>query len=165
MSVAVERALSLAQFCRASGYSTGICIVVDSRRPSWSRRMTVWNIAEQRVEFSARVALGRGKTLADRLLHRTGDTPESWLTPIGRCLCAERYEGKFGTSYRLDGLEESNRNMRSRAVVLHSDGCVSDRFLCGSLWCSRGCIVVSPSTLSRLAQSLDSGGVVIEIFC
>ena len=43
----------------------------------------------------------------------------SHLSSLGKALVAERYKGRYGVAYRLDGLEESNLNMRSRDVVLH----------------------------------------------
>ena len=43
----------------------------------------------------------------------------SHLSSIGKCLIAERYEGRYGVAYRLDGLEESNSALRERCVVLH----------------------------------------------
>jgi hypothetical protein len=43
----------------------------------------------------------------------------SHLSSLGRALVAERYEGRYGVAYRLEGLDESNSNLRSRCVVLH----------------------------------------------
>lgn len=47
------------------------------------------------------------------------NTPNSHMSCLGRFLCAETYYGKHGLSLRLDGLDPTNSNARSRAIVGH----------------------------------------------
>ncbi|MDE6861833.1 MAG: murein L,D-transpeptidase catalytic domain family protein, partial [Alistipes sp.] len=50
---------------------------------------------------------------------RFSNADGSHLSSLGHALVAERYTGRYGTAYRLDGLDDTNRNLRSRCIVLH----------------------------------------------
>lgn len=52
------------------------------------------------------------------------NVPNSCATSLGLNHCAETYTGEHGRSMRLDGLEETNSNMRERACVVHGSNYV-----------------------------------------
>ncbi len=142
-------------YARAQGLASQRAILFDVSRSSHLRRLWVVDLSSQEILLHCLAASGRGRSLWTRLFPRTGDIPNSWLTPEGFSLVAEQYEGEFGTAYRLDGLEQSNANMRSRAIVLHSSKAMSSgRFSLKPLWCSRGCVVLSPDDFKQLIQLL-----------
>ena len=90
----------------------------------------------------------------------------SHLTSLGRALVAERYEGRYGVAYRLDGLEESNSNLRPRCVVLHGwEHTTSHPIFPRATVGSHGCPVLSRRMMRRLDEVLQNRqGVIIEIF-
>ncbi|RZL02648.1 MAG: hypothetical protein EOO89_28735 [Pedobacter sp.] len=65
------------------------------------------------------------------------------------------YTGRFGKSYTLDGLEETNTNMFKRAVVLHAWSGVPNYPIPYEPIESEGCSTVSPDFLETLAGYID----------
>ena len=134
-----------------------VAVLIDLAVSSRRVRLRVVNLAQGSVLMECLVASGRGRSLKTRLWPQTGDVPDSWLTPVGRCKVAERYEGSFGVSYRLDGLDSTNSNVRSRAIVLHPSEEVPEcNYSLLPLWCSRGCVVVSPQSMRKLDEILSA---------
>lgn len=156
MATLQDRIDAVINFAQSNGLCTQRAILFDVSRSSHRRRLWVVDLRAREVLLHCLAASGRGRTLWTRLFPRTGDTPDSWLTPEGFCMVAEQYEGEFGEAYRLDGLEQTNANVRSRAIVLHSSKSMSSgRFSFLPLWCSRGCVVISPADFERMAQIIN----------
>lgn len=116
-----ERANELLAFCRKEGYNTNIALFVDLSRHSGRNRFVAWDFERNVAIFTCPVSHGSGsqrphiRSAYARLSNEDG----SHLSSVGRALVAERYEGRYGVAYRLDGLDASNSNLRSRCVVLH----------------------------------------------
>jgi len=138
-----------------------ICILVDYSLPSGCNRLWVWDFAQQKKIFECPVAHGRGK--GKKCKGGRKDTacfsnePETWLSSLGHARIAERYEGEFGTSYRLDGLDITNSNLRQRFIVLHGHKSVPEKpiFPLPSSR-SKGCLVVANKNMARLDELLQS---------
>ncbi|MGE0762690.1 MAG: murein L,D-transpeptidase catalytic domain family protein [Bdellovibrionales bacterium] len=82
-------------------------------------RMFVINLKTGEVDRLF-VAHGIGSDPGRTGVARTfSDDPNSLMTSLGFYLVNESYQGKWGLSARLDGLQDSNSNARERAVVLH----------------------------------------------
>ncbi len=166
MNTLLSKIHSLAEYAAEHNLATRIALLFDVSRSSHVRRLYVVDILSGEVLMSCLAASGRGRTLCSRLFPRTGDVPDSWLTPIGRCLIAERYEGEFGVAYRLDGLDTTNANARSRAIVLHSSPEIPNANISFvPLWCSRGCVVVAPSAFRKIDEILkDTSDALLWIY-
>ena len=72
------------------------------------------------------------------------------------------YEGKYGTSMRLDGLDETNSNALDRAIVLHpaeyaSPGHVKRYGRVGRSW---GCLAFAPNDLQPALSKLVDGRLI-----
>lgn len=115
------RAEELLHYCRANGYNTHIALFVDLSRHSGLNRFVVWNFDDERAVIVAPVSHGSGsrKRCCRSCYAQVSNEDGSHLSSVGRALISERYEGSYGVSYRLDGLDASNSNLRSRCVVLH----------------------------------------------
>lgn len=116
-----ERVCMLRAFCRTNGYNSRIAILVDWSRHSGRNRLVVWDFERGKALMCCPVSHGSG---SQRSHVRTANAhfsneDGSHLSSLGRALVAERYEGRYGVAYRLEGLDESNSNLRSRCVVLH----------------------------------------------
>jgi len=61
----------------------------------------------------------------DGFATKFSNTPDSLMSSLGFFLTAETYLGQNGYSLRLDGLEKSNSNARTRAIVIHGASYVS----------------------------------------
>jgi hypothetical protein len=70
--------------------------------------------------------------------------------------------GEHGQSMRLDGLDASNSNAASRAIVVHSAWYVSKEIAVdrGVLGRSEGCLAVAQSSLAEVLMTLGPGRLI-----
>ena len=163
-----ERAKRLLEFCAERGYNTRLALFVDLSRHSGRHRFVVWDFELQRAIISCPVSHGSGSTkshVRSAYAHLSNEDG-SHLSSVGRALIAERYEGRYGVAYRLDGLDASNSNLRPRCVVLHgwehtTSYPIWPRATVGSF----GCPVLSRRRMAEVdALLMNESGVVIDIF-
>ncbi len=114
-------AAELLKFCRERGYNDRVALLWDLSRHSGRRRFAVWDFREGRAEhiFVASHGSGSAKPHVRSVRARVSDEDGSHLSSEGRALVAERYTGRYGVAYRLDGLDATNGSLRRRCVVLH----------------------------------------------
>lgn len=163
-----ERASRLHEFCCKRGYNRRIALFVDLSRHSGRRRFVVWDFELQRAILACPVSHGSGSSKSHQRSAYANFSNEdgSHLSSVGRAVVAERYEGRYGIAYRLDGLDASNSNLRPRCVVLHgwehtTSYPIWPRATVGSF----GCPVLSRRRMAEVdALLMNESGVVLEIF-
>ena len=163
-----ERVCMLRAWCYRHEYNTKIAIFVDLSLHSGRNRFVVWDFEKEQPLLVCPVSHGSGspkphkRTAYAELSNEEG----SHLSSVGRALVAERYEGRYGIAYRLDGLDASNSNLRPRCVVLHSwQYTTSFPIFPLPTVGSFGCPVISRKMMMRLDKILCShNNVVIDIF-
>jgi hypothetical protein len=142
-------------FAVANGYSTKYCFLVDMSLPSGRNRFFVYDLEKGVVIKSALVAHGScNETFLAR--PRYSNSGKSGCSSLGKYSVGEFYRGKYGKSFRLHGLDNSNSNAFSRAVVIHGYNCVPDeeiypRVLCNSL----GCVMVSYNFFDKISNYIQ----------
>jgi hypothetical protein len=72
------------------------------------------------------------------------------------------YVGTHGRSMRLDGLDPTNSNALSRAIVVHGAWYVSEEMIrfSGVLGRSQGCFAVANSSLPEIMTALGPGRLI-----
>ena len=163
-----ERAKELLEYCRREGYNTRVALFVDLSRHFGRRRFVAWDMARMVPIFTAPVSHGSGseRSHVRSAYARFSNEDGSHLSSLGRAVVAERYEGCYGVAYRLDGLEATNSNIRSRYVVLHgwehtTSYPIWPRATVGSF----GCPVLSRRMMARVDELLQrEKGVILEVF-
>lgn len=163
-----ERVCMLRAWCYRHEYNTQIAIFVDLSLHSGRNRFVVWDFEKEQPLLVCPVSHGSGspkphkRTAYAELSNEEG----SHLSSVGRALVAERYEGRYGIAYRLNGLDASNSNLRPRCVVLHSwQYTTSFPIFPLPTVGSFGCPVISRKMMMRLDKILCShNNVVIDIF-
>lgn len=163
-----ELAKELAEYCRREGYNTRVALFVDLSRHSGRRRFVAWDMARMVPIFTCPVSHGSGseRSHVRSAYARFSNEDGSHLSSLGRAVVAERYEGRYGVAYRLDGLEATNSNLRSRYVVLHgwehtTSYSIWPRATVGSF----GCPVLSRRMMARVDELLrQEKGVILEVF-
>jgi hypothetical protein len=134
--------------------------IVDFSQPSTSKRLYVFDTVEKKVE-SYYVAHGRGsgENIAERFSNMSGSNSSS----LGIYKTLDEYDGHHGRSLRLEGLEPTNSNAFSRAVVMHTADYVSDAFIrqTGRLGRSEGCFAVEKAVGDTLIDELKDGAYII----
>lgn len=159
-----ERAEELLAYCRKEGYNCKIALFVDLSRHSGRRRFVVWDFVAKKAILCAPVSHGSGSQLSRQrsAYARLSNIDGSHLSSSGRALVAERYEGRYGVAYRLDGLDESNSLLRSRSVVLHG----WEHTTSFPIWPlatvgSFGCPVLSQKMMSRVDDLIKNESKVV----
>ena len=162
------RAAALLDYCRNGGYNCRVALFVDLSRHSGRRRFVVWDFEASRPLFMSPVSHGSGVQMSHvrSAYARVSNEDGSHLSSVGRALVAERYEGRYGVAYRLDGLDATNSNLRSRCVVLHGWRYTTSL----PIWPlatvgSFGCPVLSQRNMRRVDELLRGAHrVIIDIF-
>ena len=136
--------------------------VADFSRPSRLPRFHLVNLADGSV-MSHLVAHGRGSDPAHTgWLERFSNEPHSNATSAGAYRTGEPYVGAHGHSIHLDGLDPTNSNAASRAIVVHSAWYVSEEMAGdrGMLGRSQGCFAVAPTSLVDVVRRLGPGRLI-----
>lgn len=83
----------------------------------------------------------------------------SFATSRGAYATSQIYEGKYGTSMRLDGLDRDNSNARDRAIVIHPAWYAEASMITkwGKLGRSQGCFAMDPSDFHNALAYLAGG--------
>lgn len=130
-----------------------ILTVIDFSLSSTQERMWVIDMKTQKVLLKTLVAHGRnsGVEFATNFSNKS----ESFQSSLGFYATGEVYQGKHGTSLRLDGLEYGiNDKARERAVVIHGADYVSKKLAKaqGYIGRSQGCPAVPNEINKKLIE-------------
>lgn len=154
MAELLQKAHKIAKIAEKHGYNTNFAFLVDMSVKSNKNRFFVVNLKTKTIEMSALVAQGRGKERLN-LDKDYSNTPGSNCSSLGVYKIGKPYEGDFGRSYKLYGMDASNKNAYSRAIVLHSMGSIPNVETNFPIWQSEGCPSVSPAALEKLGNMID----------
>lgn len=140
-------------------WRTDLVGIADFGRPSTLPRLHFVNL-EGGTMRSFLVAHGRGSDPQhDGWLKNFSNVPGSNATSRGGYLTCEWYNGKYGTSIRLEGLDQDNSNALGRAIVVHpatyADPSMIARF--GKLGRSEGCFAMAPKDFNEALWHLSGG--------
>jgi len=136
--------------------------VADFSLPSRAPRFHLVNLADGSVR-SHLVAHGRGSDPSHTgWLERFSNEPHSNATSAGAYRTGSLYVGAHGRSMRLEGLDPTNSNALSRAIVVHGAWYVNEEMLghTGVLGRSQGCFAVADSSLPEIMARLGPGRLI-----
>jgi hypothetical protein len=109
------------------------------------------------------VAHGRGSDPAHTgWLERFSNEPHSYATSSGAFKTDRIYVGEHGPSLRLEGLDGTNSNAASRAIVVHgawyvSEAIARERRVLGR---SEGCFATAESSIKEVLEMLGPGRMI-----
>src|ERR1043166_4550699 len=136
--------------------------VADFALPSALPRLHFANLEAGTVR-SFLVAHGKGSDPEhDGYLHHFSNVPGSYCTSRGAYISYEWYEGKYGLSMRLGGLDPDNSNVLDRAIVMHPADYVGPALLerFGKLGRSDGCLAMAPEDFGWALLQLSGGRLI-----
>jgi hypothetical protein len=124
--------------------------VIDMRIPSYKKRFFVYDLKKDSLVTASFVAHGTGsETFRGELVF--SNVPDSRCTSLGKYKIGASYNGMYGFSYRLHGLDSTNNKALERAIVMHGNRCVPDEQKEEFPICfSYGCPMVSTKFLQKL---------------
>ena len=158
----LRRALDALEKHRGSISYRDFIGVADFSLPSRAPRFHLVNLAEGSVR-SHLVAHGRGSDPAHTgWLERFSNEPRSNATSAGAYKTGSFYLGAHGRSMRLEGLDPTNSNALSRAIVVHGAWYVNEEMIgrSGMLGRSEGCFAVAGSSLPEIMARLAPGRLI-----
>jgi len=158
----VRRALNAMEQHRDRIACRDFVAIADFSLPSRAPRLHLLNVADGRVT-SHLVAHGRGSDPAHTgWLERFSNEPHSYATSAGAYRTDGIYFGSHGHAMRLEGLDPTNSNAASRAIVVHGAWYVSDQMAGehGVLGRSEGCFAVASSSLDEILTRLGPGRLI-----
>jgi hypothetical protein len=140
-----------------------VVAVADFREASRTPRLHLVDMTSGRIE-SLLVAHGRGSDPEHTgWLSRFSNDPGSEATSEGNYVTGDYYVGEHGRSMRLIGLDPTNSNAESRAIVVHAAWYVAPEIIQarGMLGRSEGCFAVSDSDLPTMLERLGPGHLLV----
>jgi hypothetical protein len=136
--------------------------VVDFAESSAEPRFHVVHLPSGHVE-SFRVAHGSGSDPGHTgFLDHFSNQPGSEATSNGAYTTAETYQGKYGLSMKVRGLDWSNNNAEPRAIVIHNAWYAEPEMveIHGKLGRSQGCFAFSRKDQGHVMQRLGDGRLI-----
>ena len=136
--------------------------VVDFSQPSSDPRFHVVNLYTGEVE-SYRVAHGRGSDPDHSgYVERFSNNFGSYASSNGAYTTADYYDGKYGLSMKVRGLDWSNYNAEPRAIVIHNAWYAEDDMIQihGKLGRSEGCFAFSHADQQKVMARLGGGRMI-----
>lgn len=136
--------------------------IVDFSKPSSEPRFHVVDLMNGTVE-SHLVAHGRGSDPDHSgFLERFSNDFGSYATSNGAYTTGDYYEGKYGLSMKVNGLDWTNNNAEARAIVIHNawyaePGMISQH---GKLGRSEGCFAFSRASQWDVMKRLAGGRMI-----
>lgn len=150
-----SRILEIKNYIKGKDYNQDLAVFINFKIHSGKYRYFVYDLKNDKVLQKAIVAHGDGSVIKNSQSLQFSNTDGSHQSSLGKYEIKESYTGKFGKAYRLDGLDESNSNARSRAIVLHSYYCIPDHESNNPACLSFGCPMLSKNAFNKTATYID----------
>ena len=136
--------------------------IVDLSKPSSEPRFYVVDLASGAVE-SHLVCHGRGSDPAHSgYLERFSNDFGSYASSNGAYTKGDYYQGKYGLSLRVEGLDWSNSNADARAIVIHNAWYAEPEMIQahGMLGRSEGCFAMPKTSQYAVMRKLAGGRMI-----
>lgn len=149
-----KKIVELNSYCRTNGYNTNYGILVDFGKHTFKKRFFVVDLNNGDVLMKCLCSHGRG---GESTIFRGefSNVPGSYCSSLGHYkIGRERKMYKLpAMAFELDGLDKTNSNARSRAILLHKTF--------GPM--SLGCVTIPLVRYNKVAKLLhsESGGVIL----
>ncbi len=145
----------LRAFAAQQNCSTKLGILIDMSIGSRKNRFFVVDLESDSVLVKGLCAHGQGNDV-NREEVVFSNKSGSYCTSEGRYKMGAKFEGEFGTGYKLHGLDPTNTNAMMRFIVFHAHPGVKDveddKVVCRS----NGCPMVSSKVFKATERLVDA---------
>lgn len=140
--------------------NSNILVIIDYTKPSFEKRFYVIDLEKNELVYNTRVA--HSKNSGFEIPVNFSDNPNSFESSLGFFLTLDEYDGAYGHSLRIRGLEENiNSNAETRAIVIHGGDIANESYLKthGFIGRSLGCPVLPTDMYSEIIDYIKGGKV------
>ncbi|MGL4687528.1 MAG: murein L,D-transpeptidase catalytic domain family protein, partial [Fusobacteriaceae bacterium] len=103
-------------------------VIIDYTKLSDEKRFYVLDLKNEKILYETLVA--HGKNSGKKLAVKFSDIPNSYQSSLGFFVTQNTYEGEFGYSLRISGLEKGiNSNSKERNIVIHGDEKINEDYI------------------------------------
>ena len=137
-------------------------VLVDYSQVSTEKRLYLINLVSGDIQ---RYYVAHGIRSGVLQARSFSNLTDSWKSSLGFFYAKGTYNSeRNGLSLYLQGIDQSNNNARSRAIVLHGARYVSDAFILqnGRLGWSEGCFAVGLEDVDYLINELQGGSIIFS---
>jgi len=120
------KAIAAYTYCKANGFNTEFCVLIDMSIHSGKNRLFVYNFSKDSISTKALCAHGSCDNLPEvdynDINPKFSNTHETHCSSLGKYKIGKRGYSNWGVhfNYKLHGLESTNSNAYARTIVLHS---------------------------------------------
>lgn len=151
-------------FLKGKNYNQDIAVFINFKIYSGKYRYFIYDLRNNKVLQQAIVSHGSGSVIKNSDALSFSNIEGSYQSSLGKFEIKESYIGKFGKSYRLNGLDFTNNNAMQRAIVLHSYECIPDKESQNPACLSLGCPMLSLNALQQTAHYIDSSKQTVILY-
>ncbi len=151
-----DKISELKTFLKDKNYNQDLAMFIDFKIPSRKFRFFVYDLKNEKILTKGIVSHGSGSQKLNSKNLVFSNVEGSYQSSLGKYEIANSYVGTFGKSYRLKGLDKTNNNAMTRAIVLHSLDCVPDKESNNPACLSLGCPMLSPNFFTTVAKYIDT---------
>jgi hypothetical protein len=144
---------------------TGIITIVDFRKSCNESRFYVIDLIRQKVLYQTLVAHGRYS--GDIYARHFSNKPGSLKSSLGFFVTGDTYEGEYGYSLYLYGLDESfNDKAKARGIVVHGAPYVTRSFIkaYGKIGRSQGCPALPAGPHIHIIDTIRGGTCLFQFY-
>lgn len=159
-----EKISELKSFIKDKNYNQNLAVFINFKIHSGKYRYFVYDLKNNKILQKALVSHGSGSVIKGSQKLRFSNVEGSYQSSLGKYEIKESYVGKFGKAYRLNGLDTTNSNAMTRAIVLHSFGCVPDQESLKLSCLSLGCPMLSEKAFKETSKFLDKSKQTVILY-
>lgn len=149
-----QKAATLKAFAARGRYNTRYACFVDFSVYSGKRRFVFYDLERDSIISRSLVTHGQGPDFRTEAVAFSNE-PGSRCSSPGKYTIGAKYTGRFGTAYKLHGLDASNSQAYKRFVVLHAHDCVPSVEVSEGICRSDGCPTLNPAYFATLQPYID----------
>jgi len=164
LDIPKSRILEIRDYLNGKNYNHDIAVFINFKVPSGKYRYFVYDLKNDKILQKAVVSHGSGSVIPHSNALAFSNVEGSYKSSLGKYEIRESYIGKFGKSYRLKGLEDTNSNAMSRAIILHPYSCIPDKESEVPACLSLGCPMLSLNAFNQTAKYIDQSKLPIILY-
>jgi hypothetical protein len=151
VSALVKKGLTQLPWLKRNGFSQRYLLLADLSLPMNEYRLFLIDLEKQTVLLRSVMAHGSGggSTIEEAVC---SNEPGSNCSSLGRYRFGENYNGRWGNSFRLHGMDSGNNRALQRAIVFHYYEHMTDDPESGSLYYSQGCPMVPKGAFLKVKK-------------